>query len=799
MLKHLILSFIRSTARNRLYALLCTTGLALGIGVFLVLAIYVRFQSSFEQWLPHHHQVFLVQSEWRIPGNQPQLPGSQTSAMLLERLREAEPEIRGTRLYANPGNVLRNGVGYAEVLTLVDPQLLDVLALPMARGSAASLLADPANVIISETHARKYFPDSDPIGKSLVFAAGGAQNSYRVAAIMRDIPDNSDLELDMIARLPLTPPNPNWTSWGSGVVQTYLRIPDSMDQNQIEPRLADLLDRFAKNDLGSRPSSLLSLTLLPLADRHLAQPGARLSIVTLGLVGFLTLLMAIVNYANLATARAGLRAKEVVMRKVLGATPRLLIMQFLGEAIALALIAALLGLALVEFMLPPVNAAGGLALTIPYLLAVPLLLILAIVIGMLAGAFPALVLARLPMAQVLAAARTPGGGRKAARIRSALVLLQFVIAIALMTGTFVLLAQTNHVRNADLGFSRDRLVIVSSMWDTALSPLQRRQLTTAFRALPSVASVSLADTAVADSEVSNTTNLPIPGQPGAGPSLRFVTIGSDFFETYGMKFVAGRSFSRAFRLDDATLLQEQQSRNIIINETAASALGFRNSALAIGKVVGRTTPRTIVGVVADARFYSPRDPVQPTFYEYNADGPADAIASVRSRSNQETTIAELQKIWRQIAPQVAFEAKTADQNLMEFYRSDDQTAVLFTFGSALSIAIGCFGLWGLATFTIERRFKEIGIRKVLGASRRDIVLLLLWQFLKPVLLANLLAWPLAYLVLQRWLDGFSDRIALSPVYFIAATGITGMIAVATVLGKLLHASTTPPSWALRYE
>ncbi|WP_271299736.1 ABC transporter permease [Sphingomonas sp. CV7422] len=801
-----LLSLYRSLIRHKLYAALNIGGLAVGIAVFLVLGLYVRFETSFERWLPNHDRIYLVETVWDLPGSPFNGPSGETMGDLLTQLREDFPGTVGTRWSGgrNGGSVLRNGVATQEDVAQVDASFFDVFDLPMVRGSGRQSLATPSGAVISESLAKRYFGSSDPIGQTMTIVGEGPQR-YRVTGIFRDLPKNSEMQATILIRLPRNPPNPQWTHWGSTSLATYLRFDTPAAARAYEQRLPAFVDRRATHDMGPSPSKSIAIALMPLDDVHLAPnvgEGTRLTVVTLGLVGLLTLLIAMVNYVNLATARAGLRAREVAMRKVLGADRGALIRQFLGEAVLTAGLAALLGLILAELGLPLVNAAGGLSLTIPYAVVVPALVALAVVIGIAAGFYPAVLLARVPAAAVLASARAPGGGRAGTRVREALVVFQFGLAIAFMIGTAVLVAQTRYVRNADVGYPREGLIIVPSLADPQIGKARAREILATLRALPGVTAIGTANATVGGSGSSSSDNVPLPGVAGSGPSLNWVDVGPGFFDTYGITPVAGRLFDDAHAADNRAKQNLGVGVNILISRKAVTTLGFRSPQEAIGKTVGGDRPRTIVGVVPDIRFVSPHDPIAATYYYYTPD-PLDlsyvTVTSLRFTGDPRAMLAQVRQVWQRMAPQVPFGGKTADERLARFYAADDRATRLFGIGAGLAVLIGCVGLWGLASFNTQRRVKEIGIRKTLGASSADIVRLLVGQFLRPVLVANLVAWPLAYLAMRTWLAGFDDRIALSPLYFVAASLIATAIAVLTVLGQSLRASRAAPAWALRHE
>ena len=803
-----VLPLLRSLSRHKLYAALNIGGLAMGIAVFLVLSLYVRFETSFETWLPHHDQIYVVQTEWRIPDSTVQGAYPYTMSGLLEQMREDFPDVVGTRIRGGErgGSVIQDGVAVMEDVAQVDAAFFEVFDLPMLSGDGKAL-ADPAAALISRATARKYFGGADPIGRTLTIAVDEPLR-YRIAGVFEDLPDNTDLQASILINLPKTPPEASaayWFNWGSTSLRTYLRFSTPDDAGAFQEKLRAFVDRRGRENLGSKPSDLLGLSLLPFTRAHLEPEGQqsasrKLTVAALGIVGLLTLLIAIVNYVNLATARAGLRAREVAMRKVLGADRAALVRQFLAEAVLTVFVAALLGLILAELGLPLVNAAGGLSLSLPYALVVPGLVVLGLAVGVAAGFYPALLLSRFPAASVLASARAPGGGRAGTRARELLVVLQFGLAIAFIIGTLVLGAQTRHVRSSDVGFRRDGLLVVQSMADSGISPVQARELITALRALPDVQAVGTSETAAGGGGSNNTDSVELPGRPGSGPSLRRMAVGPGFFEAYQPRLLAGRLFDDAYGADDSRGWRDRKAaRNIVINRKAVGTLGFDSPEAAIGKTVGGREPLNIIGVIDELRFFTPRLPDDATFYVHYRDNPASPFASIRYRGDSRAMEAKVEALWNRTVPQVPFNARSAENLLSEFYEADDRAARLFAIGSGLAMLIGCIGLWGLASFNTQRRVKEIGIRKTLGASSADIVKLLVGQFLRPVLIANLVAWPLAFVAMRAWLSGFDDRVALSPLFFVAATLLAMLIAVLTVLAQSLRASRAAPSWALRHE
>ncbi|WP_368039759.1 FtsX-like permease family protein, partial [Sphingomonas bacterium] len=397
-----------------------------------------------------------------------------------------------------------------------------------------------------------------------------------------------------------------------------------------------------------------------------------------------------------------------------------------------------------------------------------------------------------------------GGGRAGAQLRQALVMVQFAVAVAFGIGTAIMVAQVAHLRAADMGFQREGLLIVSAIDDRALDPVHRRALLAAFAALPLVTSVTVADEA--PSWLPAVASLPFtrPDAPLRKVSATIVPAGPGYFATYGARRLAGRLFDRVHGMDEPAVLTHRDGQlvsvNLILNQSAVRALGFAGPALAIGRSIrgGPFADARVIGVVADLRFTSPREPATPVVYAPGADdigqnfavrftGPADAAASA------------IEKASRRVAPDLTIQTGTAAEYVEEGYRPDAQRARLFTIGAVLAVVIGCLGLYGLAAFDTARRVKEIGIRKTLGASTSDVLRLLIGQFMRPVLLANLLAWPLAFVAMRRWLSGFDDRVALSPLFFVGASLAAVLISAVTVVGQAWRVARAEPARALRHE
>jgi putative ABC transport system permease protein len=539
------------------------------------------------------------------------------------------------------------------------------------------------------------------------------------------------------------------------------------------------------------------------------------TIATFGIIAVLILGMAVVNFTNLATARASQRAREVALRKVLGATRKQLVIQFVAESLLISAVSMLLALALVELLVKPYAAFLGADLSLNYIGRGGILLPalgLTLLIGVVSGLYPAFFMSRFQPALVLKANRsaseTPGSGR----LRTALVVLQFAVSIGLIICTAVVYGQTVYARHVDPGYKRDHILQVEEMSRAQLFP-KAAMIVDRMKRIPGVQAVGLAEIGVNTDNSSNSGIIP----PGASRQVTIgqYNVGAGFFDAMGLTLKAGRWFDPNRPMDDSTLpypqnltLEKaiaQRGINVVLNEYAAKMLGFKSPQDAIGKTVKSELfdPGTgivninIVGVVGNSRFRTVRTPIDSIMFHMVTAGPEWMI--IRYRGNPETVRDAVERQWKQITNEVPFSAKFSDDIVGEMYKVEDARAKIFAAFSLLAVIIGCLGLFGLAAFTAERRTKEIGIRKVLGARTRDIVRLLVWQFSRPVIIANLIAWPIAWWMMRDWLNGFDQRIALTPVPFVIAAALALGIAIATVVGHAVRVARANPIYALRYE
>jgi putative ABC transport system permease protein len=834
MWRNYLITGLRNLARNRTYAVINIAGLTVGIAACLIVFLYVRYETNYENWLPDAERTYQLQ-QWVSPGAQTLYPGGtqMTSYVSGQRLREF-PQVEQV-VYAGKFQpvILQNGQGtVSEHFLFVDGPLFDVLRLPFLRGDPAGALRAPGTIVLTRTEALRRFGTLDVVGRTLSIVAGGGTTDYQINGVVEDPPRNSHLALSVVARTDFptlygSANAPFLTQWMPKNGWVYVRLRAGANAGEIAEQMPAWERRNIPDEISggqrSNPGTNIDWQLVNVRDIHLGAAGDGLrpindrgTITALSVVGLLILALAIVNFVNLSTARAGQRAREVSLRKVLGASRRQLVVQFLGESLLVTTFATVLALALTELVLPAVSAFADADLRLHYLgedgLLLPILL-LVLLVGGAGGLYPAFVLSHFRPAAVLKANQSSAEAAGSGRLRNILVVVQFAVSIALIICTTVIYAQTAFARTIDPGFHRDGILQIGNIYRSAMQPVRERMLRE-IAAVDGVTSVGQSTIGVATWGMNNM----VVTRPGATEGVEFELhrVDPGFFGTMGIPLVAGRSFSGQQAMDDSTVANPgddaavaamaHRGYNVVLNARAARQLGFADPSQAVGRTlladdgdvetVGRT-PVTVIGIAGDSRFRSIRDAVPPTIFLYDRVQPSWLL--VRYSGNPSEVRARIEQVWKRIAPQVPFEAQFSDDIMRDLYSGEDVRGIVFAVFAALAVMVACLGLFGLAAFAADRRTREIGIRKVFGATVRDIVKLLAWQFSRPVVIANLIAWPVAWWVMRNWLNGFDARIDLGPEPFVLAGLVALVIAVGTVASHAIRVARTNPIVALRYE
>jgi len=828
----------RTLAKSRAYAAINIVGLALGLAACILILLYVRYETSYDSWMEGADRAFQLQTDYKPTQSGGEEMHMQMSGIVVGRTLKKDFPAQIEKLVWVRGFspiVIQDGqASKIENLRMADDNLFEIFRVPFVRGDWATALPDTHAIALSESEARRRFGSSNPIGKTLTIVANVGPVDYRVTGVFKDFPKNSSFSANAVARFDLGTEFADrmnaLTDWDNQQGWNYVRLRTPADADLIHAQLPAWEKRNIPDETTGaeryNPGDAEDFRLVNVRDIHLGRaqqvsltPGNDpVTVATFAVIALLVLGMAVINFTNLATARASQRAREVALRKVLGASRRQLIVQFLTESVMVTAIAMILALAIVELALPAFNAFLDADISLHYFggggVFLPAILLVAVV-GIAGGLYPAFYLARFEPAKILKANKSASDAQGSGRLRNVLVVGQFAVSIALIVCTAVIYGQTVYARTADAGYARDGLLQVGNLGFRGVDD-RDGQVTEQIRRLHGVRSAARTQIAV-DPGGNSITKL-FPPNSNQPVDIGDYSVEPGFFQAMGMNLVAGRDFSEAQGRDDLTTpgqtypqrdavlrMLAQRGANVVLTVEATRRLGFRAPQEAIGKELRAAMlpseyglmPVTVVGVVADARFRSIRDPLQPIMYSMRRNGFGDIM--VRFSGDPRAIRDQIETVWTRNIPQVPFNGRFADDIVREQYDREAARGQLFAAFAILAVVIGCLGLFGLAAFTAERRTKEIGIRKVLGARTRDIVRLLVWQFSRPVLIANLIAWPIAWWLMRDWLNGFDDRIALTPVPFLLAGLLALAIAVITVGGHAYRVAQTSPVRALRYE
>ena len=815
MLKNYLKVTLRNLHRHKGYTFINLTGLAVGMACCLLIVLYVQDELSYDTHFSDADRLYRLTTEVR--GSDVPAFLASSPAPALEPLLNDFPEIvQATRLFTTYGAELlvRRGDArfYEQQLLFVDSTFFEVFDFPQMRGHPKTALQAPYSVVITAPIAKKYFGDEDPLGKTLEISVWGLRNDYTVTAVVEQAPPNTHFTFDFLTPFSFIenlPPDAlngmvNYVvNWQNSIVFTYLKLQEGVSPDVLEAQFP----RFIAKHQGPEAATNLTLHLQPVTAIHLHSAlGNELAtnsdlgyVYVFSAIGLLIVLIACINFMNLSTARSMQRAKEVGVRKVLGAHRAHLTRQFLGESIMLAFLALPLALVLMQVLLPVFNHLVGKAL-IPGFAERPTwfmgLLAITLVVGLIAGSYPAFYLSRFRPARVLKDTLVHQGGR-AKILRKGLVVVQFTSSIVLLIGTGVIYNQLTYLQTKKLGFDKEHVVIVP-LRDMDLMT-DHEQVLQEFLRHPRVVTAS-ASSFTPGEFTGGASRFVLEQATSADDYVAMETLEADydFLKTLGISLVAGRYFSKDYPRDEA--------ESFVINEAAARALGWESP---LGMRLDRYMPAgergfdvqkrgVVVGVVQDFHFKSLHHPIEPLVMTLSPEL-YSAISVKISPEGLPKTLAALEKRWAMLAGERPFEYRFLDEQFDALYRFEEQTGQIFGVFAILAALIACLGLFGLASFTAEQRTKEIGIRKVLGASVSSILILLSRDFLKLVVLAFVVAIPLAYFGMRQWLQNFAYRTDMGVGLFILVGGLAVLIALATVSYQSLKAALADPVDAIRYE
>ncbi|MFD1145181.1 ABC transporter permease [Larkinella insperata] len=786
----------RNLLRNWGFSAINVLGLTVGVTACLLISLYVRHELSYDQFHAKANRIYRLVTDIKTPTET--INTESTSFAMANAVKTGLPEVEQAVRLLNRGMLVQRGEHkfQEDGLVFADSAFFQVFSFPLLKGNPQTALVAPFSIVLTEKAALKYFGNEDPIGKALML---DGRNSATVTGVVADVPDNSQIKFDLLASMSTMTkafaPGLD-DQWGNFGPITYLLLRDRTTSAAVTARMPDLVQRQAGSFM-EKNKMYYSLFLEPLTDvylrstRQTQESGSITNIYVFSIVAGFILLIACINFMNLVIARSSERAKEVGVRKVVGAVRSQLTGQFLSESVLLSLIAFVLAGILCELLLPAFNMLSGKIISHSlftdgtYWLT---LLGLAALVGGFAGIYPALVLSSFKPIAVLKGRFVSSS--QGILLRRTLVVVQFMISVALTIGTLVAYRQLNFMRNQQLGFQKDQTLVVS-LPDRDFMTKNQRSLRNQLAALPGVQAVAVSSHLPGGGSLGAYTEIENKTGEMQAANMGLYSVDFDFLPQYGVKLVAGRIFSPEFSTDSTQAL--------VINEAAARALGYASPAQIVGKRFaqwGRTG--RIIGVVKDFHTSSLREKIGPLTLRIE---PGDfSLFSLKVKGADATaTIQKLERFWKTAVPQRPFEYYFLDQAFDKQYRAEERFGRLFLYFSGLAIFIACLGLFGLTSYTTAQRTKEIGVRKVLGASVPNIVLLLSKDFLKLVLIAVILAAPVAWWAMDTWLQDFAYRINVEWWILVLAGVLAVTIAFLTVSFQSIKAALTNPVKSLRTE
>ena len=804
MLKNHLKIAYRNFTRHKLYSFINVFGLAIGLSVCMIISLWVLRELSYDRFHEKAHRIYRIERElfrdnlyrrWPITGG-----------LYKQALIDDFPEIENAVRFWRREFAIKDHKNdhHRQEMFAVDNSVFEIFDFSFVDGDEQSALSDPKTVVLTRENADKYFGTGDAVGKSLTFEWEGEQTDFKVTGILDEVPENSHIHFDMLISI-ASFSEEEFSDWRSNYLYTYVLVSENTSKSQLEgklkafvtqrlePHYGDLL--ILNREMGIH--EVLKMHLVPITDIHLHPSpnweveagGSVSSVYIFSSIAVLILIIACMNFVNLSTARASKRAKEVSLRKTVGAEKRQLRVQFIQESVLLAFVSLALALVISSLFIQTYNDIFAENLSLSLLLQLKNLLLLlgaTFAVGVMAGLYPAFYLTRFEPVEVMKSGPVSGSGKSI--FRRNMVIVQFGISIILIIGLFTVYKQMKYIQTRSLGFDKENVVIL---------PVRSQQISQNYQSFrndlksnPQIISASASAEVPADFHYSNTNYRRLDSDEPIILYLFFCDY--DYVDTYGMEVIAGRAFSKDFSTD--------VEGTIMLNESGAHRFGWKPEEAVGKKLIGPYSEEAVnvVGVVKNFNYKSLRREVEPMalllFPDY--------IRKISIRimpGDIGRTLNFIQKAWETVFPGEQFEYSFLDNRINQLYEREKKMQDLFIIFSALSILVACLGLLGLVSFTAELKTKEIGIRKVLGASTGHVIVLLSKEFIKWIMLANIVAWPLAWFMMNKWLQNFAYRANIGWIVFFLAGFVTMAIAVFTFIFQTVRTASAKPVDSLRYE
>jgi putative ABC transport system permease protein len=784
MIKNYLKVALRNIRKSKIYSFVNILGLAVGMACCFLILLYIQHEMSYDKFHEKPDQIYRITTEWQIEG-QPQIHETAAAPVAPALLNDFPGVQKAVRITRTSAVINHNSKSFVESrIYLVDSSFFDVFNFPLIRGNPKTALNHLHSIVLTEKTAQKYFRNEDPIGKTLTFET---RFDFEVTGVAENVPSNSHLNFDFLIPFEAVNSISNYDyleSWRAWNFYTYLLLQKDFPPSELEQKSPAFIKKYRGED-STNPQRF---HLKPLTKINLETSGKLKYIYFFSTIAAIILILACINFMNLSIARSSTRVREIGMRKVIGASRHQLVKQFLGESVILALLALPLAILFVHFILPAFNAILKTRLesncfqNFPFLVGI---LGITLLVSFVSGSYPALYLSGFqPVRSMRGELKS---GTRVSRFRSLLVVFQFATSIILIISTLAVHHQMRFIHNRNLGFNKDFMVNVP-IYDNALRQ-KTEYMKNELLGNPNILSVTASSFS-----------------PGSYPNqsvdwegrkedeelmMAWYSVDHGFIQTYEMEIIQGRDFSKEFPSDIHSAY--------ILNEAAVKAFGWEGP---VGKrfMVEKAgfTMGTVVAVMKDFHFASLHLDIKPLALVLEPEG-GDHLSLKIASKNMATTLSFIEKKFKEFAPSVPFNYSFIDEEIAEMYLEEERLGKLINSFSVIALLIACLGLLGLASFAINRRTKEIGIRKVLGASIPIIIILLVKEFTILVVVANVIAWPVAYYGMNRWLQNFAYRIGLSWWLFVVSALIALMIAVITIGFRAIKAALANPVNSLRYE
>ncbi len=792
MLRNYLKVALRTVKRQKIYSFINILGLAIGIACCLMIYLYVSYEMSYDKFYPDYSRIYRVATDSRFQSRSH--VWALTPAPLVPVLEEDFPRIeQAARILSKGRGIVKKDeqLSFADRIFYADPKVFDLFGISFLYGESSTALVRPNTMVITQSFSGIHFGKNNPIGQTLTIDS----HEYEITGVVPDPPSNTHFRYNVLMNIDDLAEDSHMTSWNHMYLYSYIKLKKDIEPKDFEGQIRHIADMHTMDqggDRGFRQEYFLqwvgNIHLRSHLIAEMGRPGSPLYLYIFSAVGCVILLLACINFMNLATARSTNRAKEVGMRKVIGAHRKQLVSQFLGESLITAILALLLSVFIAEIMRPFFNELSEKKFLFidffqPGVLF--LLIVFTLFAGLIAGCYPAFLLSAFKPVTILRGFSR--AGNRSAVLRKTLVIFQFAVSVFLIICTFVIYSQLNFMKEYPLGFEKEQKIVI---------PV-REDIGTKYE---NIKSEFLSHPAIQRATVSSS----IPGwgihmhyfkmSEGHNTeerSLNHIYVDFDFLETYKIEVLSGRSFQKEMRTD--------ASDTYLVNESAVKVFGLDSYEEMLGKAIDcGDVPKRIIGVINDFHFYGLQGTIDPLVLEIKPSKFSFLTLSANTENLSET-FPFLEEKWRELFPSHPLEYSFLDEDYNLQYRSEERTGKLFAVFSFLGFFIAGLGLFGLASFTSGQRTKEIGIRKVLGASVSNIALSMTLDFTKWILVASFVAWPVAFWVSKKWLEDFAYRIHIPISAFISASLIAFLIALSTVSYQSLRAAVSNPVDVLRHE